>query len=140
MNKQNGSRFFLRPVIRDKRIVIKEWERIKQQLDRSGIITIFDMASLAAYCQLYSRWVQLENDIKVEGLTIESIRYNKNGDVISTTEIINPKVKEARLTLQQMRAFCSEFGITPSSRSRLSVKPAEDEDEGMEQFFKDGVS
>ena len=120
-------------------IAIKEWERIIPELKSTGTMTIVDKAALAAYCQLYSRWTQLEEDIKEEGLTVESKRYNKNGIMINSVTITNPKVTEARLTLQQVRAFCAEFGMTPSSRSRVSVKPPGKKTDPMEKLLKNGV-
>ncbi len=39
----------------------------------------------------------------------------------------NPLVTMARQTLQQIRAFCTEFGMTPSSRGRIQVDKPEEE-------------
>ena len=113
----------------------EEWERIVALLSESGVLTEVDTASLAGYCQLYGRWVQLETDILTEGNTIEDNRFNKDGDIVSAKITINPKVTEARLTLQQMRAFSTEFGMTPSARTRLSVEPPKKEVDKMEAIL-----
>ena len=113
----------------------EEWERIVALLSESGVLTEVDTASLAGYCQLYGRWVQLETDIMTDGITVEENRFNKDGDIISTKDIMNPKVTEARLTLQQIRAFSTEFGLTPSARSRLSVEPKKKNIDPMEKLL-----
>ena len=108
-----------------------EWDRIIPELERVGILMHVDVAALAAYCQLYSRWCQLEDAIKNEGLTIIITKINRNGEVVSEEERTNPKITEARLTLQQIRAFCSEFGFTPASRSKVTLTGVEEHDDGI---------
>lgn len=88
-----------------------EWKRIAPILDRLGLLTIVDGAALAAYCQTYSRWAKAEREIKKHGIVMET----ENGTVR------RPEVSIAREALHQMRAFAMEFGLTPASRSRVSI-------------------
>jgi P27 family predicted phage terminase small subunit len=104
-----------------------EWVRIVPELERQGLITLVDVAALAGYCQCMSRWQAAEKLIQAEGLTIE-------GSHGGTVE--NPAVKIARESMQLMRQFASEFGLTPASRSRVIVSGSKDkEKDGKAGFF-----
>jgi P27 family predicted phage terminase small subunit len=78
------------------------------------------MASLAAYCQAYSRWVAAEKAIAEHGLTF----VTEKGMVRQ-----RPEVAIAKESMRLIREFATEFGLSPSSRSRLHIKPPEESDE-----------
>jgi P27 family predicted phage terminase small subunit len=42
---------------------------------------------------------------------------------------ISPALSIANRAMDQLRKFCSELGMTPTSRARISIKPESDEDE-----------
>lgn len=108
-----------------------EWNRIVPELERIGVLTMVDAGAIAACCQLYGRWIQLERDINNEGNSIEEPCFDKEGNPTGTIIKINPKVTAARQTLQQYRAYCTEFGLTPSSRSRIVVAGGANEDDDI---------
>jgi P27 family predicted phage terminase small subunit len=84
-------------------------------------------AALAAYCQAWSRWDKAEEMLKSTGPVIKS----------KTTGAIyqNPYLAVANRTMKQMRDFLTEFGMTPSSRSRMSSGMTPVQDEKVEKFF-----
>jgi len=90
-----------------------EWKRISKELAAVGLLTAVDRAALAAYCQCWSRWVAAEEKIRETGLVVRSAK--------SGYPIQNPFVAIANTALDLMRKFLTEFGLTPASRSRLSV-------------------
>lgn len=98
----------------------REWGRIVPELDRLGLLTKIDRGALAGYCQAYGRAVEAEAMLKKDGLTFET----PNGYVQQ-----RPEVSIAQKSWQLAKAFATEFGLTPSSRSRLSIETAQDEDE-----------
>ncbi|MFP4066228.1 MAG: phage terminase small subunit P27 family [Spirochaetaceae bacterium] len=100
----------------------REWSRITPILHRLGLFTVVDRASLAAYCQAYARWRQAEEIITAEGFTTTTDK----GNVIQ-----RPEVAIARNMMAAIRAFAAEFGLTPSSRGRISLPEAGDDDEGV---------
>ena len=71
---------------------------------------------MAAYCAAWSRWVTAEENIQKFSAVIRS---PKTGYPIQ-----NPHVGVANTALQIMHRFLIEFGMTPSSRARLSVEAA----------------
>lgn len=90
-----------------------EWDRVVPELERMGLLTIVDRAALAAYCQAWARMVEAEAKIEQYG----SILKVKGSDYIQ----VSPYETLRRQNAQLIRSFCTEFGLTPSSRSRISL-------------------
>jgi P27 family predicted phage terminase small subunit len=90
-----------------------EWKRVAGELAATGLLTTVDRAALAAYCSAWSRWVTAEEAIQKFGMVIKSPK--------SGFPIQNPYVGVANTALDHLRKFASEFGMTPSSRSRINV-------------------
>ena len=88
----------------------KEWRRLAKQMEQLGILTEVDMAAFAGYCQAYARWKEAEEFITQHG----SILRTKSGDVQPV-----PQVSIAQTYLKIMNRFAEQFGLTPSSRSRI---------------------
>ena len=86
-----------------------------------------DCMGLEAYCTVYARWREAERQLNQSGLTI----LKDNGDSAPS-----PYVKIAEDSLKQLRAWASEFGLSPASRSRVSVakKPTSVLDDGRDWF------
>jgi P27 family predicted phage terminase small subunit len=99
----------------------EEWLRLAAELHRMRLLTIVDLAALAAYCTAYSRWRNAEEVLKrmsdadpvMRGLIIKS---NKTGSAIE-----NPLAYIARKAAQEMLRFAVEFGFTPAARSRIAA-------------------
>jgi P27 family predicted phage terminase small subunit len=99
----------------------REWKRITKTLHALGLLTKIDRAALVAYCQLWGRWIEAEDKVRLTGAVIE---VGENG-----YPILNPHLSVATKTLDQMKAFLTEFGMTPASRSRIHVAKNAEEDE-----------
>lgn len=117
------------------------WNSTVKKLNTLGLITELDEALMANYCQSYSYWLQLTKDVKKEGQfkdvpildkeTGEPVGYVDGKPITETVK--NPKVVEARLLLVHIRAVASEFGMSPSSRAKLSIEPPEEDE--MKEFL-----
>ena len=92
-----------------------EWTRVRKELVPMGLLTNVDRAALMAYCVVYARWVKAEDQIEKLG---EYIKSSKSGYLIQA-----PWVGVANKALELMHKYATEFGFTPSSRTRLSVEP-----------------
>lgn len=92
-----------------------EWQRLRKELVPMGLLTNVDRAALMAYCVVYARWVKAEEQIEKLG---EYIKSSKSGYLIQA-----PWVGVANKALELMHKYATEFGFTPSSRTRLSVEP-----------------
>ena len=94
---------------------LKEWKKISRQLFAAGILTVVDRAVLAAYCQAYGRWVQAER-------ALAGVEQQGAGLLIRTTKghlIQHPLLGVANRAMSDMVRYALEFGMTPSSRSRV---------------------
>jgi len=103
----------------------KHWKVVSKQLSDVGILTDLDKHALTMYCEEYARWR-------------DALQKMKDQEVIETdkgNEIQSPWVGIANKAFDHMLKIMSEFGMTPSSRSRLTVQPKEDFDP-MEEFLK----
>lgn len=82
-------------------------------LERLGLLSVIDQASLAAYCESYSTFRKASMVIQKQGMT-----YEHNGLIKK-----RPEVSIAADAKKQMRMFAEAFGMTPSSRSRVNATP-----------------
>lgn len=100
-----------------------EWKRMSDKLHKLGLLTEIDGAALAAYCQAYGRWVEAERNIKKYGMVLRS--PDKGWPVQS------PYLAIANKALEQMHKYLTEFGMTPSSRSRIVVSKQDRNDDSI---------
>ena len=109
----------------------REWRRIVPELERLGLLTLIDRVALAAYCAAYAHWREAEEIMQTEGLTYETV--NKAGE---TTIVSRPEVGIAQKYMGLIRSFCSEFGLTPSSRGRMAVPGHMPDQDPLDQFLR----
>jgi P27 family predicted phage terminase small subunit len=106
----------------------KEWRRVAKQLEMLGVLTEVDMAAFAGYCQAYARWKEAEEFI------------TKHGTIVKTPSGYwqqVPQVSISQTYLKIMSRFCEQFGLTPSSRSRIVAdNGSANEGDGMENILK----
>lgn len=95
----------------------REWRRMAHTLVSMRVLTDTDMTALAAYCDAYGRWLEARVLLDRDGLLV---------DTGTGSQKVHPAWTIANQAMTQMRAFMVEFGLTPSSRSRVRVDaPAE---------------
>jgi len=94
----------------------KEWQRLAPQLYELGLLTELDHAALEMLCWSWSVWVKASQQLVAEGLTV----VDRNG-----VTRVSPWLKIEAEAQKQLRALCAEFGMTPSSRSRVKAVPPE---------------
>jgi P27 family predicted phage terminase small subunit len=97
------------------------WDVLLAELGRTGMVTQVDAGALAGACANYSRAVQCERIICDKGMTMLVGENNYSQQ--------RPEIAIGFKAWQIFRAFCSEFGLTPSSRVRLTApgQPIEDD-------------
>jgi P27 family predicted phage terminase small subunit len=89
-------------------------------LARHGVMTELDTNALARYVVIWRRWLEAETEVKRRGPVVKT----SNDNIIQ-----NPFLAVANKCLAQMAQIESEFGLTPSSRSRIRMaEPAETTD------------
>jgi P27 family predicted phage terminase small subunit len=96
-----------------------EWHRVAPHLHRLGLLTVIDVAPLAAYAMAYARWRQAEealarvaeSDVETSGLMVKT--------AVGDSRRRNPLVKIAADAAGDMVRYAGLFGMTAIARSRL---------------------
>jgi len=101
------------------KIAKAEWARISKELNALGLISRIDRAALVAYCQAWADYIEANQKIDEEGAVIVSDK----GGVYQ-----NPWVGIKNSALTRLVKISAEFGMTPSSRSRVQAEKPSDED------------
>src|SRR5919106_1716223 len=97
----------------------KEWRRVARGLAALGLLTSLDRGLLAAFCQAHALWVEAVSSIGRYGTMVKS----PNGYPMQS-----PYVAVANKQVEIMVRIASEFGMTPSSRTRIRVGEPTPED------------
>ncbi len=107
-----------------------EWGRLANELYSLGLLTRIDRAGLAAYCQVYSDWVEAEAMIRKTGTVIKSpikttVHRKKDGSEVTESTggypMQSPFLAIRNKCLELMHKYLVEFGMTPSSRTRVNT-------------------
>lgn len=118
------------------------WKHLVLELKRIGVLTIVDGEALVAACQSWAIYVETERFFKEKdpktgkpyGRTYEYT--NKSG---ATNVLPRPEVAIGQRALADYRAFCSEFGLMPASRTRINIKAGKgDGEDEMEDLLDKG--
>lgn len=108
----------------------KEYKRVTQELVKLKILAEVDRAALVAYCQAWSDYVQATKQVKKEG----EVLYSDKGNAY-----LNPWKNIQTSALDRMLRYSTEFGMTPSSRSRIKIEKPNEEDEMAKYLFGTAV-
>jgi len=119
----------------------RAWKQLVPQLERAGVLTVVDGQALAAVCQSYAIWVECEKFFKEHPKDPETGKPCKwiNGRTFATPNgyiMPRPEVAIANKALDAFKAFATEFGLTPSSRSRIHLETDRPEEDPMEALLK----
>ena len=90
----------------------EEWRRTGPELHRLGLLTVADTSVFEAYCVSYGRWRELEEQLVGAELLIPGSRKNLKA---------NPLIAAAAQARRDLARLGAEFGLTPSSRTRVSA-------------------
>ena len=97
-------------------------------LNCCGVMTQLDAGALSRYCVIWVRWLDAEAEIKRKGPIVRT----EAGNIIHS-----PYLAVANRCHRQLAQLESEFGLTPSSRSRVRASPPPTSDPIAERFFDD---
>ena len=93
------------------------WSVLAPELDRLNLITAVDGTALEGFCTAYAH--ALLADRQIERLQYRIAHGGKDVNInYNRLSLQNAVSKKA---WQQVKSFCTEFGLTPASRSRLAV-------------------
>jgi P27 family predicted phage terminase small subunit len=95
---------------------------VTKELAQLGLLTGIDRAVLVMYCQAWSRWVEAEQHL----VDLGPERWTFSTD--NGYQAPSPWLGIANAAAKEVRRLAVEFGMTPSSRSRVTVSKQEEQD------------
>lgn len=102
------------PVCPSENPAVREvWNYVTDQLKKMRCITMADRDPLLAYCEAVVQHRIASEMLAKDGLLIQGAH---------TRLVSHPAVRIQRDSATAIRAFGTEFGFTPSARSRVKVK------------------
>ena len=100
----------------------RAWEFWKAELEDMGLDNRPDAMMLEGACVHYARAVYADALVLKEGPVVdEVVMYEGKAVEGVTRRKKNPAVTVSNESWEKVRAFCSEFGLSPVSRTRLTV-------------------
>ena len=104
------------------------WRRLVKQLGGMGILAVVDRERIAGCCYWWSRFVQLQAEVKKQGdLPVSAGKHVKN-----------PRVEMMRDAYKLFAAEASILGIGPAARSRIVVDKKPATDDPAAKYFRNG--
>lgn len=95
----------------------RAWDSLVPQLELMQVLTRIDGNALTRYCQLWSRWIRAEQFLQKYGDT-----YPLKDDKGNVRCFMPwPQVAIANKLSQSLTRLEQEFGLTPSSRTRIRI-------------------
>ena len=99
---------------------LEEWKRVAPELWRMGLLTAVDVATLAVYCDAYSRW-----RVATEAIAVMAARDELTHGLLIKTRAgeatPNPLVWIASSAAKTMVRVAAEFGMTPAARVGIAT-------------------
>lgn len=94
------------------------WFEYVEILSKMGVLTEADGKALYQLCQLHADEQSWQNAIKKYGRMVRGA----SGDLK-----VNPAARMLKEVRAQIKAYLSEFGLTPAARSKVKVVPKKKE-------------
>ena len=98
----------------------KHWPKVCEQLKAAKIMTNIDVDALEMYCEAYATWHDAQRKVTEIGAVVKG----KEG-----IPVMSPYFRVAEKSFQQMRQMLAEFGMTPSSRTKVGTNGDDGDDD-----------
>lgn len=108
----------------------QKWLELCGDLKRMGVLSTDTREIMIAYCCAYGGWMECRRQLKKFGMVLPI--KDENGKAIDIKR--NPYSVELHKYRDEMNRLLPEFGLTPSSRSRL-VSFSNTEEDPFEQWL-----
>lgn len=99
------------------------WRKLTPILQRMRVLTEADGVALGNLCDSYSTMIQARRRLRETGMLLKT----PSGYVQQ-----NPLLNIANAAMETVNKLLREFGLTPSSRSRIYAEPPEEEVDEIE--------
>lgn len=89
----------------------REWDRVGPKLIKLGLLADTDLQTFEAYCLNVQLMIEAREEIAKHGMLVMGARG----------KVRNPAIAAFSAASTAVRGFAAEFGLTPSSRSRIKM-------------------
>jgi len=113
-------------------IAKREWYAITKELHKLKILTNLDLSMLAIYCNEIQTYIECQEMMKNKS----RIQIIKNPDGTIKSQNQNAYQRIANDSVMKAIKIASEFGLTPSSRTRIGTGQIIDNDDPFVEFLK----
>ena len=96
------------------------WKKTIVDLQAAGIVTTIDVTSLAAYCRAWVGYQKESGIVEEKGSVVQGSKK---------TPVLSPHFKAANEYFKRLLQLWREFGMTPSSRSKIRAEKDDDDDD-----------
>lgn len=107
------------------------WKDLAPKLRNFKMLTEADVYSFTRYCNLFAEVFTLQKTLKKLGTSYPVQKIDKSGDTYVSHYKVRPEYSLYIDLMKQLQIMEREFGLTPSSRSGLSVAIEEEEENGL---------
>ena len=112
----------------------EKWNELVPELVRLDLLSVVDFGALEMACDAYGIWRMFRDE-----LGHQPFRFTYQTD--KGNELVKPDYQIMNQACQNYRAFISEFGLSPSARTRLTTPNNGKQNPELNQydrFFKQG--
>tara|TARA_Y100001951_G_scaffold105340_1_gene122087 strand:+ start:42 stop:503 length:462 start_codon:yes stop_codon:yes gene_type:complete len=103
------------------------WDYVVGILDRMGILTEADAMAVELLCEARADWLSARDEITAAG----GETYTTEAGLIKA----HPAVAMRNDAARRMQSLLAEFGMSPSSRSKVSAKETDGKDDPAAKYF-----
>jgi len=94
----------------------KEWKRLNEQFKELKFISNLDYNNLGTYCNAFSSYIDVTNQLKDEPLTVTHINKFGGANIVE-----NPLIKIQIKYSEEMKKYSSLLGLTIDSRLKIAA-------------------
>lgn len=109
------------------------WLRFSKPLAECGIATKIDATALEMLCDQYATYVDCMEKVRASGVIWVANERDERGLPVFR---YSPFLKAANEALASVTRLLTEFGMTPSSRSRVRANEASTPREELDEFLE----
>jgi P27 family predicted phage terminase small subunit len=111
------------------------WNRYRKQLQAMDLDRAPDAQALECACLAYEDVVECSKMIAKQNRLIPKRARDAAGNWVVVGLMTHPAVRQRNAAMLILRAFAAEFGLTPTSRLRLSVDREPEEEDDLWQLL-----
>jgi len=114
----------------------KAWKSWSEELERMNLDCRPDAQMLEGACVAYEAAVECYETIQKQGrLVAKRILDPQTNTLVVANVKPHPAVAQMNAAWLLLKAFCSEFGLSPVSRTRLAIDKADDGDDELVEIL-----